>query len=229
MNSRASSEVEIELITTSFRLLGGSPDVDQFKRVSDILNGTDSDLTLTDVTICSLLGVRLEECPALKVAKQDILLAIPKESEDYVAERRMQRVGISTPNLMKISALIMVPPFLARGSLALRSSKDMEAGVRGMNHFFPLLGANLLLEGRLIEEAPVFLINRESVLAIGSQESVGARSEPEKVELSPDRESTLALLAKLRLETEAEEEPKDEPAPPPSWPARPSGFDQRVA
>ena len=169
------SPVAIDLLTQSLRFSGFSTDPNQFRRLSDVLNSAESDLLLSQVTVRNLLGVRLDGCDTAVVQKRDVLLVVPRESTDQLTQRRMQRFGITAPNLTRLAVLVAVPPYLAKGIVNFRDPRDFYKGASDQSRFFPLLEATLRLEAAVVEQAPVILVNRGAVVAIGTQEEVQPR------------------------------------------------------
>ena len=169
------SPVAIDLLTQSLRFSGLTTDPNQFRRLSDVLNSAENDLLLSQVTVRNLLGVTLDGCDTAVVQKRDVLLVVPRESTNQLAQRRMQRLGVTAPNLTRLQVLVAVPPYLAKGLVNFRDPRDFYWGASDLGRFFPILEATLRLEAAVVEQAPVILVNREAVVAIGTQEEVQPR------------------------------------------------------
>jgi hypothetical protein len=205
------SPVAVDLLTLSLRFSGVSTDPDQFRRLSDILNSPEGDLILSRVMIRNLLGVTLDQSPSVIVQKRDVLLVVPRESSEQLAQRRQQRLGINVPSLTPVPVLAVVPPYLARGVLHLRSARDFYRGASGLSQFFPLLDASLKLDGSLVERSSVILVNRDAVVALGIQDEAALQAKPQEAPDSPFRPgSTLAAQLQGSIS------PPPRPASPPS-------------
>lgn len=162
--------VQLDLLTASLRISGTTQEIDPARRLSDVLNGPQSQITMTQVTLRDLSGRILDHCETLIVEKREVLVVVPRESVDQMAQHRARRFGIAPPTTRPVPVLVVAPPFLARGFISFREVKDASRGAAALNSFFPLLDASLTISGAPIERASVVLINRESVLAVGPRQ-----------------------------------------------------------
>ena len=200
------SPVAVDLLTLSLRFTGISADPDQFRRFSDILNSPEGELILSSVTIRNLHGVSLDHSPSVIIQKRDVLLVVPRESTQQLAQRRQQRLGINAPSATPLPVLVVVPPYLARGTLNLRNPRDFYRGTSGLPPFFPLLDASLTLDGSLIERSQVILINRDTVVAIGIQDDAAMAETTPAASSSPFRSGS-PLAAELESQLSAPPDP----------------------
>lgn len=168
-NTGSYGRVKVELITLSMRIIGFTFEVNQFRRLSDLLNRQESSFSLEDVVFETGAHLMLESCPQANILKKDILIVVPEESHDQLSLHRAQRLGLTEMQPRRTPALAAVPPYLVRGDLALRSTFETEVEVSNLARFFPMTSVRLRSEG-VTEEHEVVLVNREAMIAFALME-----------------------------------------------------------
>jgi hypothetical protein len=148
------------------RISGITPDVDPARRLSDVLNGPQAQITVSQATIYGLDGRVLDTSERIVIEKRNILVVVPRESQGQLAAQRARRFGILPPSASPLPALVLLPPYLADGSISFRDPKDAGRGVASLSAFFPVLDASLTLNGNQLGRASVMLLNRDAVLGL---------------------------------------------------------------
>lgn len=141
--------------------------VSEANRLLDVLSSRDEILLLRDVEIATHEGVVIGEAPEIRLEKRWVLLAYPKETEEFRARQRLYRAGMSRPALVGLAVLVLAPPFAVRGTMHVRPGTSFAYTERAtMARFFPLTGARVDLGVRNLIEADVALVNRDLVALI---------------------------------------------------------------
>lgn len=162
--------VQVELLTRSVRISGFSRDADEVRRFSDVLNQPGPALVLEHVTFRDRDGAVLENADLAVVEKRDVVLVIPRESAQQDAQHRARRIGLAPAGQVPLPALLVMPPYMGKGTVNFHNQRDVYTGVSVLSPFFALIDATVLMDGRFYVKAPVVLVNREAVAAIASQE-----------------------------------------------------------
>lgn len=195
--------VQVELLTSSVRISGFSHEIDQVRRFSDVLNLPTTVLVLNQVTFRDRDGSVLESASVAVVEKRDIVLVIPRETPEQIAQHRVLRFGITPGGQVPLPSLVVMPPFMGKGVINFRSQRDVFEGVSTLSSFFPLLDATLLMDGRFYERCPVVLVNRATVAAIASQEQQPLQS---PAPAAPPGEITRLVIPEASPPTEPKSE-----------------------
>src|SRR5262245_2537732 len=169
--------VPVDLICASLRL-SGLLDAGDDRRFSDVLNADEPVLSLRHVRIRDHAGSLLDGCELAVIEKREVLLAVPRESDEQLSAHRNRRIGILPPysNLLPLPALVATPPFTAAGILNYPSARGVYEGTSVFPRFFPLLDATLRLGVEVVEQGPVLLVNRGAVVSIGIMQEAALRS-----------------------------------------------------
>jgi hypothetical protein len=173
--------LRLDVFLTSHRLTGLTLHVDESRRLVDVLNNADLTLPLYDAAIQALPSGRAESVTELVVEKRFVLAAAPEEPAELLSRRRMLRAGILRPNLTRIEALVLLPPFTVKGELHVsQPGAGSKLDISGLGRFFPLSEAHVYFGSDEIYSAEVLVINRDHVASIAKASAPPQRqSEPQ--------------------------------------------------
>lgn len=158
--------IRVELFLPGMRLNGLAPQVDESHRLADVLSSPIEVLRLRHVSIMDLNGSVLEEVPEVVVEKRFIRVAVPRETEEYLARQRLSRAGMVRPSMVRTPVMALVPPFIAHGTAHLSPTASPFRIAVAVNAFFPLTRATLRLGTRILIATPALVVNREHVISI---------------------------------------------------------------
>jgi hypothetical protein len=149
------------------------------RRLVDLLNGqTPLLLTSVEVTVYGVEGVK--HLPSMTVAKNAVLAAIPRETDDQNRMRLMQRNMVGHATTMQARMVILLPPLIVEGvahgpSGAVRLTQDPAI----FTHFFPVTDAEITMADGSMQDVPVAIVNRDAVVGMSMLTDV-KQSEPQR-------------------------------------------------
>jgi hypothetical protein len=167
-----SEQLEVEFLLDTALIHGYSESVIGRKRLVDVLNGSEEDIELHEVTIQFMPSSRAIELTSISIRKQSIIVAIPHETEVQGHQRQMSNLGGRT-NTRQLSVVVVTRPYsiigiahaLPGGSLG----KVITLSPNLFTHFFPMTDAVITAADGTERTAEVALINRDLIAAIAFQ------------------------------------------------------------
>jgi len=162
----------VELFLENARIRGLSNQVEERRRLVDVLNSDDEAFHLNQANV-SLGAGAPRDLANLNVEKRAIVVAIPHESEEQLRQRAMLRMTVGASPTKPAEITVLVPPFVAEGTAHLPPSVgtlrgNLHANTGVFNRFLTMTDAKLILPNGSAIEAPVMLINRDLIAAISS-------------------------------------------------------------
>lgn len=159
----------VEVFLDRARVFGVLPNIGQNRRLVDVLNSTDLtfELQLAEARLHG--GQQSQRYKSVTLKKQDVLYAIPRETQDQLRARALYRTGMSVRTTAPLPLSLLLPGYLVRGTayvspaLANRATIDPEA----LPVFLPLTDATIGLADGTNHSEAVVIVNRAAVLALG--------------------------------------------------------------
>jgi len=162
----------VELLLANSRIRGLSTQVEERRRLVDILNSADEAFHLNHAKV-SLGTSAARDLPNLNVEKRAIVVAIPHETEEQLRQRAVLRMSVAATPTKPAVVTVIVPPFIVEGTAhlppsvgTLRGNLHADTGV--FNRFLTMTDAKLTLPNGTAIEAPVLFVNRDLIAAISS-------------------------------------------------------------
>jgi hypothetical protein len=165
-------QLQVEVFLPAALIRGFATGVVGRKRLVDVLNGSEEDFELHEVTLQCLPSGRIMELTSISIRKQSIILAVPHETEVQDHQRQMSNLGGRTKT-RQIAVMIVTPGYsitgiahaLPGGSLG----KVITLSPSLFTHFFPITDAVITAADATERTAEVALINRDLIAAIASR------------------------------------------------------------
>ena len=162
--------LEVELYGATHRISGVVRMPSESYRLTDLLNNADEAVHVADATVARLDGSGVEQVHDLTVEKEAILLAIPRETEDFLNRQRLTRTGMARPDQKPIQAFIVLPPYVVKGLIFALSLGEHGRIERGrLQRFAAVSSSAVFRDGDLIFESGFLTVNRDCIHAIGRQ------------------------------------------------------------
>lgn len=165
----------VELFLSNGRVHGLTHEVHDRRRLVDVLTESSPVLRLASVKVILGASTTGREFPSLNIEKRAILAAIPHETHQQQRERSMQTTMVGKSATRTISATLLLPPFIAEGSVHVPQSlgnvgSKLWADAQIFGRFFSVTDAKLILPGGAEIESSVLLVNRDLVAGISATE-----------------------------------------------------------
>jgi hypothetical protein len=156
--------IVVELFLEDARAIGICRQVQERRRLIDVLNSQDAVLELEQASL-SVAGLsEPREFPTLAIIKHTIVAAIPRETDDQ-SRRRAVLTMMGKQETAQQHVSLIVPPLALEGT----AHMPMGAGVtvnltERMTKFFPVTGAVLSAYGEAERHFGVVLVSRDHVV-----------------------------------------------------------------
>ncbi len=162
----------VELFLENARIRGLSNQVEERRRLVDVLNSDDEAFHLAQAQV-SLGTGEPRDLANLNVEKRAIVVAIPHETEEQLRQRAMLRMTVGATPTKPAAITVLIPPFVAEGTAhlppsvgTLRGKLHATTGI--FNRFLTMTDAKLILPNGSAIAASVMFINRDLIAAISS-------------------------------------------------------------
>lgn len=161
----------VELFLHGARIKGLSRDVGRRKRLAELLNTPGDNFELESAVVTLLVGAPMH-APSLSVAKKSIIAAIPWETKEQDRQRALDTSMLGRAQTTPMPVVAFMPPFVVSGTAHMpagysSSRSTLHPDPTVFAHFFPVTRSHLTLADGSQIEAPVVLVNRDAVSAIG--------------------------------------------------------------
>jgi hypothetical protein len=108
----------------------------------------------------------------LAVEKRSIIAAIPWETREQDRQRALDTSTLGRAQTSPMQVVAFSPPFVVAGTAHMPASYATSRGrltadPNLFSHFFPVTSASLTLPGGAQIEAPVVIVNRDAISALG--------------------------------------------------------------
>jgi hypothetical protein len=158
----------VDLYVGAYRLSGVSRQVDETHRLTDLLNNVEETFFLRNVAISTAAGELLQRVDELTVEKRAIVAAVPRETADLLAQRRVQRAGMPRPPQTPVQVVVLTPPYLIAGIAHVTLQNERSpVELRNLPRFFAMTEARVSLDDEEVFEGAVLLVNRDAVAVLG--------------------------------------------------------------
>jgi hypothetical protein len=158
----------VELYLKDGHISGLTDQVEQRRRLVDVLNGPDRFFSLDQakLTLYASGGARFVQ--AMTVDKSAIILAVPHEIHEQLRLRAILNTGISAGRSTVQTQLgLVIPPLYVEGTAhLLPGAGKLRPDLASFSRFFALTSAQVTLQDGSNLELPVVLINRDGVAAV---------------------------------------------------------------
>ena len=175
MEQQKRSPLLVELYLEQARITGLNYQVEERRRLVDVLNAHEDALQLEDVKF-AMVGGQRRELPKVMIEKRAIIAAIPRETSEQSRQRLMERNVMGHAETQPLSLTLMIPPFVAEGTAHLLGGrfavrKNLRADPSLFTRFFSVTDGRLYLPDGSVLEAPVILLNRDHMAAVSLDEA----------------------------------------------------------
>lgn len=170
MNDRE-TPLLVELFLHGARIKGLCREVGRRRRLTEILNTPGEVFELESAVVTLAVGAPMY-APSLSVEKKSIVAAIPWETRDQDRKRALDASTLGRAQTTPMPVMAFSPPFVFSGMAHMPAGYVTTRGQlhpdpSAFMHFFPVTKAHMTLADGSQIEAPVLLVNRESVSAMG--------------------------------------------------------------
>jgi len=160
--------LEVEFYGVSHCISGTVRMPSESYRLTDLLNNADEAVHVVDASVARLHGSDTEKVHDLMIEKEAILLAIPRETEDFLSRQRLTRTGMARPDQKPVQAFILLPPYVVKGLIFALSVGENGRIERGrLQRFAAVSGSQVFRDGEPLFESGFLTVNRDAVHAIG--------------------------------------------------------------
>ena len=161
----------VELFLNGARIKGLCREVGRRRRLADILNSPGDAFELESAVVTLSVGAPMH-APSLSVAKKSIIAAIPWETREQDRQRALDTSMSGRAQTTPMPIVAFSPPFVVSGMAHMppgygTSRNSLHPDPSVFLHFFPVTKAHVTLAAGSQIEAPVVLVNRDSVSAMG--------------------------------------------------------------
>jgi hypothetical protein len=160
----------VELFLHGARIKGLCREIGRRRRLVEILNTPGDVFELTSAVVTLTVGPPMH-APALSVEKRSIIAAIPWETKEQDRKRALETSMMGRAQTTLAPVVAFSPPFVISGvahlPAAYTARGQLHPDAHTFSHFFPVTGAHLTLADGSQVEAPVVLVNRDTVSAMG--------------------------------------------------------------
>jgi hypothetical protein len=162
----------VELFLANGRIRGLTSQVEQRRRLVDVLNSSDEAFHLDGARVSVGAG-EPRDLPNLNVEKRAIIAAIPHETEEQLHQRAMLRMMVGATPTKTARVTVLLPPFIAEGVAHMPASVgnlrgQLHADTGMFNRFMTMTEARLVLPNGTAIDVPVLFVNRDLVAAMTS-------------------------------------------------------------
>ncbi|HLG12490.1 MAG TPA: hypothetical protein VI876_12090 [Dehalococcoidia bacterium] len=161
----------VELFLNGARIKGLCRQAGRRRRLAEILNTPDDVFELESAVVTLSVGAPMH-APSLAVEKKSIIAAIPWETREQDRQRALDASTLGRAQTTPMPVVAFSPPYVFSGTAHMPASYVTTRGKLHPDpsvflHFFPVTKAHMTLADGSQLEAPVLLVNRESVSAMG--------------------------------------------------------------
>jgi hypothetical protein len=170
MNDRE-APLLVELFLHGARIKGLCREVGRRRRLVEILNTPGDVFELESAVVTLQVGAPMH-APALSVEKRSIIAAIPWETKEQDRQRALDTSTLGRSQTTPVPVVTFSPPFVVSGTAHLPAGyvnprRTLHPDPSVFSHFFPVTSAHMTLADGSQVEAPVIVVNRECVSAMG--------------------------------------------------------------
>jgi len=163
MNQDA-SPLLVELYLERAHISGACHDVQERRRLIDVLNHQDETIELHDVQVSLGSGVA-RHYEEMHVAKSSILAAVPRETQEQSRRRAVLTNIAGKQETRQMSLALLLPPIAVEGAAHMPVGAGAKS-IKSFSKFFSLTGATLAMTGNADRELDVVIVCRDHVLAM---------------------------------------------------------------
>jgi len=194
----------LDVLLADGRLGGHTFEVDESRRIVDLMNSKDEVVLLSDAMFRDWSGAVLAEAAEWVIEKGAVVAVIPKETEEQKRHLRLERVGMARPTMARIEVAAVLGRFILHGTTYVPPSASLlRAHSDVFNRFFPLVDAQVLVPAGGRIEAEIVVVNRDLIGAIARLDTAqAAPAWQTKPPATGVKEATLESLV-ARIESEA--------------------------
>jgi hypothetical protein len=154
----------VELYLERAHIFGACRDVQERRRLIDVLNHQDETLALQDVQL-SLGSGPAKHYEEMHVLKSSILAAVPRETQEQSRRRAVLTNIAGKQETRQMSLALLLPPIAVEGAAHMPVGAGVTS-IKSFTKFFPLTDATLSMAGNADRELDVIIVSRDRVLAV---------------------------------------------------------------
>ena len=192
MNEPAIENLLVDFYFANAQVFGIMPrvQVEVGRRLVDVLSNSDELLGLRAGNVRLAAGGDTRTLENFSLKKSEILIAVPRETQDQIRHRAHFRSGIDSIAGVPLSVGLLLPPFYVEGSLSATVLMAKRLDVHALERFFIVTRAAVWLPDGSRHAEPFMVVNRDEISAIGELEEASANSKMEApLSYAPRREA----------------------------------------
>jgi hypothetical protein len=157
----------VELYLEDAHVLGVCRQVQERKRLIDVLNHQDSHLEIEQARVTLGLRGGARHYDSLNITKSAILVAVPRETQEQSRRRAVFTNMMGRQETARKSLALIVPPLALEGAAHIvASGAGVLRGMEAFSKYFPLTGATLFAPGVPDRELDVVIVSRDRVVGM---------------------------------------------------------------
>ena len=158
----------VEVYLEGAHILGVCRQVQERRRLIDVLNHQDEILEIEQARVSLGSGIEPRHYDTMSIQKHAILAAVPRETQEQNRRRAVLTnvLGMARQQTMQKSISLIVPPLTIEGSAHIATGAGATRGLEGFPKYFPVTGATLTLPGAPSRELEVILVSRDRVIGM---------------------------------------------------------------
>jgi hypothetical protein len=161
----------VELFLHGATIKGLSREVGRRRRLVEILSTPGDVFELESAVVTLKVGAPMHS-PSLSVEKKSIIAAVPWETKEQDRQRALDTSMLGRSQTTPVPVVTFSPPFVVSGVAHLPQGyinprRTLHPDPSVFLHFFPVTQARMTLADGSQVQAPVIIVNRECVSAMG--------------------------------------------------------------
>jgi hypothetical protein len=154
----------VELYLERAHILGTCRDVQERRRLIDVLNHQDETIAIQDAQV-SLGGDVTKHYEEIHVQKSAILAAVPRETDEQNRRRAVLTNMMGKQETRQKALALLLPPLAVEGQAHVAGGAGA-LSIKMFSKFFSLTGATLSMAGNADRALSVVVVSRDHVLAM---------------------------------------------------------------
>jgi hypothetical protein len=155
----------VEVFLEGARAIGVCRQVQQRRRLIDILNTQEPVIELEEASVFLAGTVEPKHYPSLAIIKHTIIAAVPRETQEQNRMRAVLTSVMGRQATAKQHVSLVVPPLAIVGDAHMPMGAGVTVNVtERLSKFFPVTAASLVVPGEAARDVDVVLVSREHVV-----------------------------------------------------------------
>ena len=156
----------VEIFLERAHILGVCRQVQERRRLIDVLNGQDDMLEIGQARVSLGPNTEPKHYETLSLLKSAILAAVPRETQEQNRRRAVLTNMMGRQETRQKAISLIVPPLAFEGDAHISAGAGGALSVKTFSKFFPLTGATMSISGQPDRDLDVVLVSRDHIIAM---------------------------------------------------------------